>query len=452
MFPLRHLLPAVVACMSPLTTLAQPMNAGDYVGPFYGDMTAAQKQEVRDWNLALWNRIDTGDPQTLTLTEPVWQSPLFNPLRATRATLERLKILDPSDCDWAIITATEGSPLWEKREALRASMIDGKFETDPVTNAEGFHTHVQDIFNAPPGVGVDAWFADGKLVSINLPSDITVGFVTEICATAEGPIDCAAYQQQHSGESLTHAFALLNALITTLPTFADQCVPVTEGQKLITGAESRADQVERRVQEIMVEQGLLPMTFRFDAAFGVYGSIPVIQVDIKDYTIFIDGWSGRSTGLRPARNVLELSNLTRHYWEVDLDLPYYKTYRAGSGCQSLFALAWTPYQVQPGDTLTPLAPLPPSTLPGRPTTPICTPNTATGVCTCVTERVFAITPCPPGAPSFGAAGCRVVEITTCTWAVSAGGCTASPPSWPARAPSSGWPTPLATCTSVYGWR
>jgi hypothetical protein len=431
---------------------AQPLNAGDYIGPFYGDMTAAQKQEVREWNLAFWNRIDTGDPQTLTLTEPVWQSPLFNPLRATRATLERLKVLDPADCDWAIITATEGSPLWEKREALRESMTDGKFETDPVTNPEGYFIHMQDIFNAPPGTGVDAWIIDGKLVSVNLPTDVRVAIVPDTCATISGPIDCAAYQSQYSGESLTRAFALLNVITTTLPAFANQCTAVTEGQKLITDAESRADQVERRVNEIMVEQGFRPVTFRFDAAFGVYGSIPVIQVDVKDYSILIDGWSGRSSGLRPAGNILELSNLTSAYWEVDADRPFYKTFRTESGCQALFALAWTPYVIQPGDTLTPLPALPPSTLPGRPTAPICTHNAVTGICTCVTERVFMITPCPPGAPSFGAAGCRVVERTTCTWTVSAAGCTASRPNWPGQAPATGWPTPGATCTSEYGWR
>jgi|GEM_PF-2927482 len=455
MFNILRLLPFVcgVALCGGSLSHAQPINPGEYVGPFYGDTTPDQREEVRNWSLAFWNRIETGDPQTVAMTEPVWQSPLFNPLRATRATLERLKVLDPLDCDWEIIAATEGSPLWEKREALRASMVDGKFETDPATNAEGFQEHLQAIFDAAPGSGVDAWFADGKLVSLNLPGDVMGGFVTNPCVTADGPIDCAQYQAQHSGESLVRAFALLHEITTNLPAFADQCAPVTEGQKLITGSESRADLIERRVQEIMIEHGLRPATYRFDATFGVYGSIPVIQIDIKDYTFSVDGWSGKSSGLLPPKTLLDLNGLSS-YWEVDLDRPYYRIYNGENGCKAIFAMAWTPYTINPTDTLTPLPASPPSsTLPGRPQNLACKHDTPTGVCTCTVTRVFTIVPCPPGAPSFGPSGCRIKEITTCTWSVGPGGCVHPPaaPNWPGQAPGGGWPAPVATCTTEYGW-
>ncbi len=448
---LTTLVCGITLCGS-LTSHAQPINAGEYVGPFYGDTTPEQREEVRNWSIAFWNRIEMGDPQTVAITEPVWQSPLFNPLRATRATLERLKVIDPSDCDWEIIAATEGSPLWEKREALKASMVDGKFETDPATNAEGFQEHLQAIFDAAPGSGIDAWFADGKLVSLNLPGDVMGWFVTNPCVTADGPLDCTQYQAQHNRESLVRASDLLWEVHTTLPAFAGQCVSVTEGHKLITGAESRADQIERRVQELMIERGFRPVTHRFDATFGVYGSIPIIQVDIKDYTFNVDGWSGASSGLLPPKTLLDVSGVSS-YWEVDSDRPYYRLYTGDRGCKAIFAQAWTPYTIKPTDTLTPLPALPPSTLPGRPQGLACKHNTTTGVCTCTVRRTFTIVPCPTGAPSFGTSGCRIDEITTCMWSVGPNGCVNPPaaPNWPGQAPANGWPAPVATCTSEYGW-
>lgn len=420
-----------------------------FILPFYGQTTGEEREEARAWSVAFWERVESGNPQTFVPQQAAWQSPLFNPLRSTRATLERLRVIDPADCDWEIISATEGSPLWEKRQALKESMISGKFETDPVINTEGFQNHLDAVFNAPAGTNVEAAMENGALVSTNLPLSATSPqFSISI------PADARAYQGM-TQQQIDQASAALFDLVNTMPALAQACSAVPESQGLITGLPTRADQVESLVRQRLMMHGFDPLTTRYDLAFGVYGSLPVIQAQLGGAVAFVDGWSGFVYGPFPEGVELVLGRMLNPYMiEYDLSSESYRAFSNAEGCLVKFARTWIPWNpttATPPVTLTPMPALPGGT-PGRPDVS-CIHDSATGVCTCTAYRKITVTPCPVGAPTQPGPGgtCYILEKTVCTWNVNSGGCTASDPNWTTSPPAIGsWPTPVATCTTSFG--
>jgi hypothetical protein len=452
----------VLACCGSASAQQVAGAQSNFMEAFYGKTTAAQREEARQWSIAFWQRVESGDPQSVIFTQPAWQSPLFNPLRSTRATLERLNVIDPADCDTDIIYAQEGSPFEAKRDALRDSMIDGKFVTDPVTNPIGYQTHIDMIFDSPPGVVSDAWFRDGKLGSINLPVGANRGnSVVNTGMTSNGPVVWVDYVATQTEAELVRAHNARNAMAATLPTAIESCTPVTEAQQLLSGAESRVDQLERLIQQKQIEHGYPPLTTRYDIAFGVYGSLPMIQANLGGFVCFVDGVEGTVSSLS-VEGVQLWDPFLYRYYEYDFTIPGSRILSKDRGCVMLFARTWVPWTVptNPAPTLTPMPALPaapgvPATNPGRPEGIGCQHNAATGVCTCTVSRKVLVTPCPTGAPTHPTLGCYVVEITECTWSVSAGGCPVSPPpaapNWPGTPPAKGWPAAISDCKTKYGW-
>ncbi len=445
-----------------------------FILPFYGQTTEEEREEARAWSVAFWERVESGNPQTFVPQQAAWQSPLFNPLRSTRATLERLKVIDPADCDWEIISATEGSPLWEKRQALKESMISGKFETDPVSNGEGFQEHLSMIFDptppfpnavqrnadASPGQGIEAWMQDGKLVSTNLvlaknesQTIPAMGIVTRSGPLPEGTsIFSLATPQQ-----VQRATDAIQSMQAVIPAAAELCTTVSESQKLLTGAPSRADEIEQLVRQQLIAHGFDPLTTRYDAAFGVYGSLPIIQAHLGQYVCFVDGQVGAVYGpyvqeMELARRFSEFA-LSRHMPREYSGFDLVRVFAHETGCQVKFASVWVPW-TQPATPLpvTPWPATPLNTLPGWPKT-TCSFSATTGICTCTVERTVSVVPCPTGAPVHPVTLlCAVKEISECTWTTGRTGCTAPNPNWPTSPPpATGWPTPVATCTYKYGW-
>jgi hypothetical protein len=76
----------------------------------YGVLDTSQDAAVKQWSTYLWNRIETGSPSeaaaAFAFTDPALASPLFQPLRAAKKTLEGLEVAVESPCYWVATTPT----------------------------------------------------------------------------------------------------------------------------------------------------------------------------------------------------------------------------------------------------------------------------------------------------------------------------------------------------------
>lgn len=396
------------------------------VSVIYGQLTEVQRAEVFQWGQAYWEQVETGAVSAFVFSDPLMNSHLFNPLRATRATLERLKLWESTDCDQIIVAATPADEvLWEKRTRLKESMIDGKFVTDAVENYSGTQVHLDKLFIELPGNSATAQFEGSKLVSAGVHLD-----------TADSVLGVAPPAQLGVYPPMTlELFATQASLTEAAPGLAAGCTNRTEAQKLVTGLPSRADQLELAIHAHMESLGLPAVTQRYDVSFGVYGSLPVIIVFHHDVINIVDGINGNVVGPYPTGS--SINPLNHLSWHPEWDPTTSARAFNSSGCELKYAGSWTPWTPAPADVITPIPGLPgvgPSSLPGRPhdirwdfTPPA---GTTPGFCTSKYTRVVSVNPCPAGAPAPSvpnpAIPCMIFETVTCTWPTGPGGCVLPP--------------------------
>lgn len=265
-----------LACAAPAIGQSPPPST-----PLYGTLTASEEAEVAAWGVAYWQRLETGTAATpvQSFSNPGMNSPLFSPRYGTRATLERLKLLEIADSQVVIEQATQANVAdWDKRKALKDAMTALKFVTDPVTNPNGTAAHVEMILDASTTSSLVTYTEGGKLVSEKLPLDVLVS---------------AGADPQFASQLSVDTVNAINALVVACPGYASTAAGGTEAQKWQTGAPSKRDAVETRVRTLIHDiQVPSHGVDTLDASFGVYGCLPLVRVRFPDATVVIDALTG----------------------------------------------------------------------------------------------------------------------------------------------------------------
>lgn len=343
---------------------------------FYGALTPTEQAEVQAWGVAYWTKVEGGTPSAMTFSNPAMNSHLFNPFRGTRATLENLKLLDAGDCDRSIIegdTSTMDAATLAKRQSLKDAMCAAKFATDPVTNPEGTVAHAAQILDAVSTSQLVTYSEGGKLVSEKLPLDILVA---------------AGADPQLAANLSTDTINAINAIVVAAPGYAQAATGGTEAQKLLNGGASRTDQAEARLITLLQDLDLTgSFTVRYEAAFGVYGSLPVIAFVLPDAFILVDGVTGAVAGpYKPDTNVDAGTLLAVH---SEYSTSFGAAIFTMAGCRqpasppknipshpTTPALPWAPQPPLPGKT------------PGNPTTWACGDVMLTAGASCCCTRTI----------------------------------------------------------------
>lgn len=379
------------------------------------------------WSDHYWARVDTGATVKVgqfAFSNTALNNPLFNPVRAARPTLEELKIISASDCDG--MTALQ--PGWGNTaiaDAFREAMKSWRLTTNSASNAAGTAVHIALITGAPGGSGVTWTIVGDNLISEKLPW---------LSASGNNPSPTIA------GSISPETQQAIEKLMNIGPIIASASAGTSIAQSLITGEESHADKFERGVRQLLVDGGWNGTTWRVDAVFGVFGSLPLVGVTFDDGFVLVDSVNGGVDGpFEPGTHLQADTLLAGH---VEYTAASSVKYFALAGCESPVAVKWRP--------------APPSwgTLPWGPpswflfgTSYFCTLTIPAPLwprvdCRCIREGT-----------STDASGRAVVVREVCECTSCAGtGTTGGPPSGPV-APSGTPPTPGAattcTCTIEY---
>lgn len=381
------------------------------VSPFYGGIDAQDQTELEVWAGYFWQKADTGvvaKPGEFQFSDSAMNSPLFSPLRGARATLEAVNLLPAIDCD-AAATPNYADP--KVAAAFRAVMLDAKVTTDAQINPSGASAHSQMIAEAPPG-SVVFWTEGTKLISIGLPLKL-------VNEPPKEPV--------FAGQVSPETEEAMAKLISTGPAIAAASKGVTVAQGLITGEKDQADRFADGVQELLWDMESDGAIGRMEAAFGIYGSLPIISITFDDAYIVMDCTNGELDGpFEPDSDIDATLLLSKHpEFVAGSSIRYYK----GIGCPARSAV-WhltPPVAVPPYSTCpavpgsTPVTVLPPFRVPGTPPgTPVTLNPTVPGWLT------------TPGLGPWPTSGGCVATTATCTcmqYGQQLGGPPGTPPLW-----------------------
>ncbi|MFN7021202.1 MAG: hypothetical protein ACK4WH_07740 [Phycisphaerales bacterium] len=425
--------------------------------PFYGEVDETLRGELAQWSTHYWNRVDTGATAKVgefAFSNPALNSPLFNPLRGVRPTLEQVKVLTSTDCD-GLAALQPGWGDTTISDAFREAMKDWKISTDATTNATGTAVHLALITAAPPGAGT-TWTTVGNLViSEKLPLAGVTGTNAE--PTIAGTV---SFETQEA----------INKLIVIGPIIAAASAGTTEAQALITGEESHAAKFERGVRTLLSDGGWEGTTIRIDAEFGCMGSLPLVLSAFSDVFVLIDTVTGNLAGPFAPGSVLDARDLLQAHGGAFLSGTTVR-YTTPDGCPVAIAATTVPGPLPPSYVPSPPSPsaTPPATLPGNPSPWNCVTRGAGPTLKCVctlTESWVFFPPAPPAPPPAAPYGppnnLRVRVKHTCEFV--GGGC-GTPTQFPAApgvpspgatppvpGPTNGLPPVTPTCTMEhYTW-
>ena len=415
---------------------------------FAGTLTAAQQTEMKAWGQAYFNKIEgvnqgggNAVATAWTFSTPAMNSPLFNPFYGPRQTLVNLALIADTDCPRALTEATGADAVSQaKRGAIKDALVNFAFKTDPVSDPNGTITHVYKILDASLVSGLVTYTEGGKLVSEKLPLDIII----------------AAGANSQLANSLSETtINAINAIVVAAPSYAQNTTGLTETRKLLTGGTSKTDNMELLLENIPSALGIQAKTAQLLALFGVYGQLPLIQLQFADAMILVDAINGSVAGPFQPGSMLDASGLVASHVEASGTTGI--QYVAAGGCPTVNA-GWVPAG-GPGGTIPagwPRMPATPTMPPGR--SPGWTCSNIGASCVCQQQEVFGPPAALPGLPGTIPAWVPAVTIrTTCTWP---GGCfgpanippTPTPPATGPAFPPAG-PSPLApTCTGdLFRW-
>jgi|GEM_PF-1950496 len=250
---------------------------------YYGKIDETLRTDLVQWSAHYWDRVDTGNTVKVgdfKFTDPALNTPLFNPARAVRPTLEQLKLVSTLDCD-GVTVLTPGFGNAAIANSFRQAMSEWKLVTDSSTNASGTAIHMNLITSAPAGSGTTWEVIGNEVISTKLPWAGVAGVNTN--PTIAPSIS-------------TSTQAAIDKLITVGSIIAAASEGISEAQSLITGQESHATKFERGVQQLLIEGGWNGTTWRVDAAFGVFGSLPLVGVTFDDAFVLVDTVNGNVDG------------------------------------------------------------------------------------------------------------------------------------------------------------
>lgn len=349
-------------------------------------------------------------------------SPLFNPVRAARPTLEALNILSATDCDGMAAL----QPGWGNStisDAFREAMKNWKVTTNSATNASGTAIHIALISSAPSGSGT-TWTTQGDLlISEKLPWLAATG--------ANQPPTIAGNLSQETTSAI-------QKLINVAPIIATASAGTTEAQSLVTGEESHAVRFERGVASLLADGEWAAGTTRLEATFGAFGSLPIVMVAFTDAFVLLDSVNGSLDGpFAPGSDLDSTALLQSH---VDAYQPGTRVrFATQDGCIVTGASTTRPGTPPAGyipSTPSPVVTPPP--LPGNPSNWTCV-TLGTGPtlrCECIMTESWTFSPPPTPPPPYGPPNNNRIRVKhTCTYA---GGACGTPAAFP---PSSGTPSP-----------
>lgn len=271
-----------VACAVP-TSIAQstPNRAA-----FYGTLDAVQQEAVEQWSSLLWSRIETGAPAesalSFTFADPTLASPLFQPLRAAKATLEKLNIAVETPCYWVTTTPTGTLVAVGDAALIQATkdyMTLGKLSTDIGQNAEGTVEHLNKIFAS---AGVQFGIEGNSLVSYGAePEAVASAFIGGV-----PKLDVSA-----------GTINAIGVILGTAPAIAAAATSPSESIRAIHGGSSRTDDFLTQLGQALwyTEVNQVVVT-RIDATFGAYGDLPLALVQFEDSYVLVDTTNGGVDG------------------------------------------------------------------------------------------------------------------------------------------------------------
>ena len=233
----------------------------------------------------------------------------------------------------------------------------------------------------------------------------------------------------------------------------------------ITGKMSHADRFHEGVVKFLADYGSNGVAWRVDAAFGVFGSLPLVGVRFDDAYVLLDTTDGTLDGPFDLASPLDASVLLAQHGAYVSGTTV--RYRNASGCKVVAGPTWIPWPrpgpipAIPGTTPavplphTPSAPRPPNTIPGNPTSWSCqTQGTGPGLkCVCESMEYWDDLTVPPVSPMNR----RIRVRTVCTYPLTSCTATSYPPTVnPAAPPPSAGPpvvvpTLTPTCETHFEW-
>lgn len=161
---------------------------------------------------------------------------------------------------------------------------------------------------------------------------------------------------------------------------------VSVAEALLTGQQSHADRFQRGIRTLLDDGGWNAPTWRIDAAFAVFGSLPLVGVTFDDAYVLLDTVNGALAGpfaLSSSLNAVILLSAHADVPVTSSDTRYFGI----EGCPRTIAGDWNPYPVPAGWPAMPPwpthPPIPPAVV--GPPKYDCYTN-STSHCTCHRER------------------------------------------------------------------
>ncbi len=285
---------------------------------YYAGLSPAENAEVVAWNVLYWQRVDDGGGAPgagFAFTSNAMKSPLFNPVRAARSTLEQVGKINSGLCDRLddlptyLDVQTAGA-----RDALRNTMLYGTIETQAGTIEEWKHLLLIDA--APVDYPYLAYDVDGYLISVELP----LSEVSEVAGSAALALNIGSESQQ-----------IIASLIAAGGNWRSQCTDVPQWQSLITGETSTAEQFRVLVLQYLALRSASAGLSVVRANFGTFGELPIVFVTLPDCFILMDPTTGNLSGPFDPASTLDAQGLLSQHadaYQAGSSLRYYTS----TGC------------------------------------------------------------------------------------------------------------------------
>lgn len=312
---------------------------------FLGEFSETEKAEVTAWCSYYWQRQDgqiAPGAAEFQFSSETMRSPLFNPLRMARPTLEKVGVIGASDCDGLASSTTDvAAASAQVRDALRKLMLEAKIETSASSQPQETINHVELILAAPAESGVSVWTSGDKIISLDLPLE-----------KVSKPAYAAAISLYASSETQQ----LIAAILTSSGQWAQDAVNrggVSEWKTAVTGNPSRATIFRDSVDLFLMATSSSPLRSQIAyAQFGVTGELPIVIASFPECVLLLDPLTGNAAGPFERTSTLDGRLLLSAHPEVGTMIDGIK-YFSEKGCPIDFAVG-IPY---PGSLPAPWKPI-----------------------------------------------------------------------------------------------